>query len=372
NLTFAQLVTNNGPSAADNATLVEAVPANTTFVSLSAPAGWTCTYPSVGGTGNVVCTNLNMVGGTAATFSMVVNVNSGTANGTVITRTTTVSSSAIDPNSANNVASASSVVGTTSGAEMTVTNSASPNPVIAGNNITYTQTATNVGSGTATAPTLTDTTPPNTTFVSISTPPGTTCTPLAVGATGTTTCTGASAPAGTSGTVVFIVKVTAGTASGTVINDTVTVNATNQAFGANSAVATDVVATATQSDLALSTVATPLSVIAGNDISYTQTVTNNGPAAATNAQFVEATPANTTFASVSAPVGWTCTTPAVGAAGNVTCTDPSMASGTSADIIVVVNLASTVTAASITATSTVSSTTTDPNTANNSTTVVTP
>jgi len=372
NLTFAQLVTNNGPSAADNATLVEAVPANTTFVSLSAPVGWTCTLPSVGGTGNVVCTNLNMVGGTAATFSMVVTVNSGTANGTVITGTTTVSSSVSDPNSANNVASASTVVGTTAGAEMTVTNSASPNPVIAGNDITYTQTATNVGSSTATAPTLSDTTPPNTTFVSISTPPGTTCTPLAVGATGTTTCTGASAPAGTSGTVVFIVKVTAGTASGTVINDTVTVNATNQAFGANSAVATDVVATATQSDLALSTVATPLSVIAGNDISYTQTVTNNGPAAATNAQFVEATPANTTFASVSAPVGWTCTTPAVGAAGNVTCTDPSMASGTSADIIVVVNLASTVTAASITATSTVSSTTTDPNTANNSTTTVTP
>jgi len=373
NLTFAQVVTNNGPSAADNATFVEAVPANTTFVSLSAPAGWTCTYPPVGSTGNVVCTDLNMAGGTAATFSMVVNVNSGTTSGTVITGTATVSSSVSDPNSANNIAYASTVVGTTAGAEMTVTNSASPNPVIAGNNITYTQTATNVGSGAANAPTLTDTTPPNTTFVSITTPPGTTCTPtLAVGATGTTICTGASAPSGTSGTVVFIVKVTAGTASGTVINDTVTVNATNQAFGANSAVATDVVATATQSDLALTTAATPLTVYAGNDITYTQTVTNNGPAAATNAQFVEATPTNATFASVSAPVGWTCTTPAVGATGNVTCTNPSMAVGTSADIIVVVNVPSTVTASSITATSTVSSTTTDPNTTNNSTTIVTP
>jgi len=373
NLTFTQLVTNSGPSAADNATFVEAVPANTTFVSLSAPAGWTCSYPSGGTTGNVVCTDLNMAGGTAATFSMIVNVNSGTANGTVITGTAAVSSSVSDPNSTNNIASASTVVGTTAGAEMTVTNSASPNPVIAGNNITYTQTATNVGSGTANAPTLSDTTPPNTTFVSISTPPGTTCTPtLAVGATGTITCTGASAPAGTSGTVVFVVKVTAGTASGTVITDTVTVNATNQAFGANSATAADVVATATQSDLALSTAATPLTVYAGNDITYTQTVTNNGPAAATTAQLVEATPANTTFASVSAPVGWTCTTPAVGGVGNVTCSDPSLASGASADIIVVVNLASTVIASSITATSTVSSTTTDPNSANNSTTIVTP
>ena len=49
----------------------------------------------------------------------------------------------------------------------------------------------------------------------------------------------------------------AGTANGTVITDTVTVNATNQSFGANSATATDVVASATQADLALSTTATP-------------------------------------------------------------------------------------------------------------------
>ena len=133
NITYSQVVTNNGPSAADNATLVETIPANTTFVSLSYPAGWSCTTPGTGGTGNVVCTDLTLNGGTAATFSLVTKVNSGTANGTVVTDTASVSSSASDPNSSNNTASASVVVGQASGGELSVTNVAAPDPVVAGN-----------------------------------------------------------------------------------------------------------------------------------------------------------------------------------------------------------------------------------------------
>jgi uncharacterized repeat protein (TIGR01451 family) len=361
NITYTQVVTNNGPSAADTATLVQAVPANTTFVSITAPTGWTCVAPAVGGTGNVVCSTLSMAGSTAATFSMVVKVTAGTANGTVVTDTATVSSSVSDPNSTNNTASAATVVGTTAQAEMTVTNSASPVPVIAGNNITYTQTATNVGTVAATNPTLTENTPANTTFQSITAPPGTTCTTPPVNGTGTITCTAASAPAGSSGTVVLVVKVAAGTASGTVISDTVTVNATNQGLGANSATATDVVATATQADLTLTTVGTPASVFAGNDITYTETVTNSGPAAASTVSLTESIP-NTTVVSASAPAGWTCTTTAT----TVTCTDSSLASGASVNIVVVVNVAASDTATPIAATSTLTATnaTTTSNTLN--------
>ena len=61
----------------------------------------------------------------------------------------------------------------------------------------------------------------------------------------------------------MIYKVGAAVAAGTVITDTVTVNATNQSFGANSAIATDIVATAAQADLALSTAASPPTVLAG-------------------------------------------------------------------------------------------------------------
>ena len=53
NITYTISVQNLGPNAAANVTLTDAVPANTTFVSFSAPAGWSVSAPAVGGTGTV-------------------------------------------------------------------------------------------------------------------------------------------------------------------------------------------------------------------------------------------------------------------------------------------------------------------------------
>jgi uncharacterized repeat protein (TIGR01451 family) len=362
NITYTQVLTNNGPSAADNVALVQAVPANSTFVSMAAPAGWTCIAPGSGSTGNVVCTTLSMAGSTAANFSMVVKVNAATANGTVIADSATASSSTNDPVSTNNTATASTVVGTTAQAELSVTNAASPNPVAAGTNITYTQVVTNTGTVAATTATFSEPMPANTAFVSVTAAAGWTCISPPV------SCTNPSVAAGSSGTFTVIYTVAGATPSGTLITDTATANAANQAFGASSATATDVVATAGQADLALATAATPSAVIAGNNITYTQTVTNNGPAAASTVSFTEAIPVNSTFVSVSAPAGWSCTVTA-----SVTCTDPSLAAGASSDILIVVNVAPAIAAGTITANSSVTSSgTTDPNAANNSTTVNTP
>jgi uncharacterized repeat protein (TIGR01451 family) len=362
NITYTQIVTNSGPSAADNATVVATIPANTTLASIGVPAGWSCLNGFAGATGNVVCTNANMPGSTSGTFTLVVKVNSGTANGTVINESVSVGSSAIDPNSANNTASVSTIVGG-AGPNLSVTNVPSPVPVVAGTDITYTQVVTNTGSSPATGASFSETAVPavDLTFVSVTPPAGWSC----AGFPGTP-CSNPSVGAGVSGTFTVLYLVKGTTPSGTTITDTATVTATNQSFGANSAVANDVVATATQADLVLSTAGAPSTVLAGNNITYTQTVTNNGPAAATVANFTEATPPNTTYQSVLAPAGWTCTTPAVGATGNVTCTDPSLASGASANIVVVLNVPPSVVAATITATSTLSST----NSVNTSTTTV--
>src|SRR5450755_1726298 len=362
NITYTQVVTNNGPSAADNASLVFSVPANTILISIVAPAGWSCPNNGTLTTGNVVCSNSNMPGLTSATFTVVVKVNNGTANGTVITETASVGSSATDPNLANNSATVTTLVGAT-GPNLSVTNVGSPVPVLAGNNITYTQVVTNTGTTAVTNGSFSETIAPaaNMTFVSVAPPAGWTCAGFPA-----VPCSNPSLGAGVSGTFTVIYKVNAGTASGTAIADTATVNATNQSYGANSATANDIVATAAQADLVLTTAGSPPLVLAGNDITYTQTVTNNGPAAATTANFTEATPLNTTFQSVLAPAGWTCTTPAIGATGNVTCTNPTFASGASANIVVVVNVAPTVVASTITATSTLSAT----NSVNTSTTTV--
>ncbi|MGA8432267.1 MAG: C25 family cysteine peptidase, partial [Candidatus Sulfotelmatobacter sp.] len=365
-ITYSQVVTNNGPSAADNATLVATVPSNTTFVSISAPAGWSCINPGVGSSGNVVCTNLNMAGSTAATFTLVTKVNTGVANLTIIKETASVSSSASDSNSSNNTASVSTVVGPVTGAQVTVTNGATPNPVTAGSDITYTQIVTNAGTAAATTAKLTETTPTNTTFVSFgAAPSGWTCSYTAP----TLTCTNPSLAAGATSPFSLSYQVNAGTASGTTITDTATATATNQTSGASSAIATDLVASGTQADLSLTTAATPAIVFSGNDISYTQTVTNNGPAAASSVSFTEAIPGSTTFASVSTPAGWTCTTPAVGATGNVNCTIASLASGASAEIIVGVNVASNIPAGTVAETASVTSSTSDPNTLNNTASV---
>ena len=364
NITYTQVVTNNGPSAADNATFVTVIPANTTMTGSTAPAGWSCVTPA-GGTGNVVCNNVDMLGLTTATFTLVVKVNAGTANGTVITDVASAASSVSDPNTLNNSATANTVVGTTAGGELTVSNTASPNPVQAGNNITYTQVVTNTGTSAATGATFTEATPANTTFVSITPPAGWSC----AGFPGTP-CTNPSVAVGSSGMFTVIYKVTAGTASGTTITDTATVNATNQAFGANSAIATDIVAASNQADLSLATADNP-TVLAGNNITYTQTVTNNGPAAAAGASFTEATPTNTTFRlSSHLRVGLARLLQSA-ARVTVNCTDPSLAAGTAADIIVVVNVAPSVAAGTITANSSVTATTTDPTSANNSTSVTT-
>jgi uncharacterized repeat protein (TIGR01451 family) len=365
-ITYTVVVTNSGPSAADNATLVLPVPNSTTFTSLTPPAGWSCLASSGGGNTNAVCTNANMAGLSSATFTFVVKVATGTTNGTVITGSATVSSSVLDPILSNNTATVTTIVGTT-GPNLSVTNVASPKPVQAGNPITYTQVVTNTGSSAITIGSFTEATPANTAFVSITPPVGWTCAGFPA-----SPCTAATVAAGASGTFTVVYTVNAATPAGTTITDTVTVNATNQSFGANSATATDVVATAAQADVALSTVATPATVYAGNSITYTQTITNNGPAAAVGVTFTEATPTNTTFQSVLAPAGWNCTKPAVGATGAINCTDTAnLIAGASADIVVVLNLPSTVAGGTITATSSVSATTSDPNSANNSTTVTT-
>ena len=75
---------------------------------------------------------------------------------------------------------------------------------------------------------------------------------------------------------------------------------------------------AAPADLAV-TKSGPATANAGTVISYTITVTNNGPNPAINATLADTIPAGTTFSSLVAPGGWSCVTPAVNGTGTVTC-----------------------------------------------------
>lgn len=125
-------------------------------------------------------------------------------------------------------------------------------------------------------------------------------------------------------------------------------------------------------DLAVTNAGSVTPVVAGGNLSYTITVTNNGPAAAETAAWNETLPTGTTFVSLPAVAGWTCTTPAVASAGSVSCSNPSVASGASAVFILTVAVdAATAGGTVLSNTVTVSSTTTDTVSTNNSATVST-
>lgn len=377
NIVYTQVVQNLGPMAAVNAIFSEAVPANTTFQAIVTPAGWTCLTPAVGATGNITCTNPLVASLASSTFTITVKVGAATTSGTQIVDVANVTSGTNDPNLANNSATAIVTVGAATSADLAITNTPSSPTVAAGSNYTLTALVTNQSTLAAATPVFQETIPLNTTFVSLVSPAGWTCTTPAAGGTGLLFCktTGATMPGGASASFPIILNVNAATPSGTQVAGTASVssstpdpNPTN-----NSATGIITVASAGQVDLAVTSTATPNPVSEGNNITYTQAVLNNGPIAATNATFTEAIPANTTLVSFPTPAGWTCLPViAVGGTGTFTCTlnvGQTIAVNASVSFPLVVKVNPTTPPGTIiTNTPTVSSTTGDPNSANNSAT----
>jgi uncharacterized repeat protein (TIGR01451 family) len=103
-LTYTITVTNNGPNAAQAPALTSAVPAGTTFVSFTAPAGWTATIPAAGGTGTVSATaaSLNANDGGQVNFTLVVHVSPGVAGGSALSLSARVATTTADRTTANN------------------------------------------------------------------------------------------------------------------------------------------------------------------------------------------------------------------------------------------------------------------------------
>src|SRR5262249_29491374 len=165
-------------------------------------------------------------------------------------------------------------------ADLAVTKTDSPDPVIAGNNITYTINFVNNGPGTAQTVTVTDAVPANTTFVSatVTTGTGWSTSAPAVGGTGNVVFSKASVPNAETAVFTVVVKVNASATNGSTITNTATAasTTTDPTPGNNSATATTTVQT--QADLAVTKTASPTpNVIAGNNITYTINFVNNGP-----------------------------------------------------------------------------------------------
>jgi uncharacterized repeat protein (TIGR01451 family) len=126
---------------------------------------------------------------------------------------------------------------------------------------------------------------------------------------------------------------------------------------------------APSADVGISLGATPNPVKVGRTLTYTITVSDFGPTAASSVSVTDALPSTVQFQSQSTTQG-TCTTPAVGASGTVNCSVGSLANGAIATVTLVVKVISTA-KATIADSASGNSTSYDPKASNASATVTT-
>jgi uncharacterized protein len=146
NLTYTINVANGGADSADNVSITDNLPAGTTFVSLIQNSGPTfnCTTPAVGANGQVSCSIGTLANAASAQFTLVVSVARGTANGTILSNTATISSQTFDPDTDDNSATATTTVN--NAPDLALNLEVTPDPVAPGGSLTYQITLTNNGS----------------------------------------------------------------------------------------------------------------------------------------------------------------------------------------------------------------------------------
>ncbi|MBK7601249.1 MAG: DUF11 domain-containing protein [Acidobacteria bacterium] len=378
--TYTVTVRNYGPSDAQSVEWVDALPAGLLFESISVVPGWNCVTPAVGQGGTVRCTTPVLAAGnpgpTSVNFTLGVKVAAsyqGTTINNIATVTTATSQGAnAKPDTDNGVTAVQT------DAAVTVIKTDTPDPVVAGENVTYTIVVSNAGPSDAQNVQLTDPFPSGLTIVSVS-GTGALSACAANGAGTALNCPAVTLGAGQSATVTVVAKVGPGTSGP--LSNTATVTWTDNDGNPNDNTSSSTATTTVnrKADLAIEKKATPEAVKPGDEIVYTIKVTNNGPSSVNANEYVVSDtpfpPSGTTLVggSLSAP-GFNCT----GGAAIFPCTGPALAPGEMALISVRVKVNATFTPvpgviANTAKVDPVSGTGyTDPNPTNDSSTVQTP
>jgi uncharacterized repeat protein (TIGR01451 family) len=328
NIVYTITVNNAGPSDASGVSVADPTPPGLGFVSNTGDC--TTAYPCALGT---------MTPGQTKVITTTFSVPSGYTGS--VTNSATVSSTTTDPNLTNNTTTVTA--GGSSVANLSITKTGPAN-VTAGQNITYTITVTNAGPSDAAAVSVADPNSPGLNFVSNSGD----CTTAFPCALGTVT-------AGGTKVITAVFNVPASFASPTVTN-TATVSSTtpDSSSANNSSSATTTVAPGT-TDVSVSKTG-PASAIPGQQVSFTVTVTNLGPAAAANVTVNDPATPGLTFVSNSG-----------GCASAYPCSLGTLANGATVGITSTYSIPSNATG-SVSNTATVSTTTPESNASNNSST----
>jgi uncharacterized repeat protein (TIGR01451 family) len=266
------LTITNGPTPVTNVVVTDTF-ANANF--FSATSVGPCT-PS----GSTVTCNL---GSLSANQSVNVSLQLSAPNLGSITNGAAVTATEFDPNTANNN-TGNAFTTVLPSADLSITNTASANPVNAGSPLSFTLSVSNAGpDATSGSVTVSNTFPSGVTSFTFS-GTGWTCGALSGSIA---TCTNSNSIANGGSAAALALSMTA-PPSGPA-NDSAAVSAgTADPNGANNSASQSVAVTGVANlDL---TMTGPASVIAGQTIAYTVTLTNNGPSTAPNVSVIDVTP----------------------------------------------------------------------------------
>ena len=209
-------------------------------------------------------------------------------------------------------------------ADLSITKSASPDPVTVGNDITYTIMVTNNGPDAAADVMVTDTLPSGVIFVSSSPSQG------VCAGTSTVTCSLGTIQKDDSAAIDLVVTTTV---TGQLTNIASVSSSLPEPDVTNNSVTTTTVvdpAPSTEADLSLTIADFPDPVTVGNNLTYTISIMNNGPHTASDVLLTDTLPASVTFVSSSTNQG-TCT-----GTSTVTCNIGTITSGASATVTIVI------------------------------------
>jgi uncharacterized repeat protein (TIGR01451 family) len=278
-------VSNPGPSDALNVSITDEVPAiiNDVEYSLNNGSSWLAwTSPSSHGAlpaGNSIVMLIRGV------------INPDVPIGTLISNTATVTTSTTGAGAplqngskrlkTTNSSSATASTRVTTRADLLISDVSNPDPVIAGQNLTYTIKVTNNGPSDAQDVSVSNSLPSGLTLLSSS---------VSAGAWSNPKWTVGTLPAGETTTLVLVAKVKDDMADGTILVNTSRVNSTTYDPLFSSNLSSETTRVYSSADLSITKTASPDPVIAGNMITYTIRVTNNGPSNANGVQAADVVP----------------------------------------------------------------------------------
>lgn len=297
-VTYTITVRNNGPAAANGATVVDTFPAAVTNVTWTCSATGGAACGAASGSGNLNQTLGNLPSGASVTITAVGTIQSAATGNLVNTATVTAPAINTDTDTGNNSATDTRTLQPR--ADLAISRSITL-PLTGGFPVSYTLTAQNNGPSTATGAQIVDTVPAAITVT------GWTCT-----ATSGSSCGAASGNSP--------INQTATLAPGGSVTYTVNGNVPLSAVGQQVTLRSAVTAPAgvqdlvpannetqqtttiqpPEADLAISRTNLSSPITAGRSFSYTLVAQNNGPTAVTGARVVDTVPAAVTI------TGWTC------------------------------------------------------------------